>query len=166
MRELHLTGRVVADATTKLTDTGRQILEFRFANNEYKDKDKTYWYRVNSFEPRLVALAKYITKGKPLIVVGDYSDNIYKRNDGTMEIGRDILATAIYFVDFTNKDENGQQTNGSGNANANTSTAAAPQASAPKKKDELPPAPKEVETDTSAQAAPSGSEDGEDDLPF
>jgi single-stranded DNA-binding protein len=44
-------------------------------------------------------LKQYLTKGKRLIVFGDYSDNVYQNREGNCEIGREILANAIYFND-------------------------------------------------------------------
>lgn len=111
MRTLTLTGRVVSDATARQTKDGRNYLEFRFANNEWFDeKDKTFWIRISCYTPELINLKSYITKGKPLIIVGRYKDRIYTRQDGTSEIGRDLTAYSIEFPESNKREEADQTT--------------------------------------------------------
>lgn len=102
-----MTARIVADAEKKISKSGKEYLSFRVANNEYSDrkdengKQKTYWYSVISFNH--INMVKYLTKGKPIIVVGDVSDRIYQNNQGVCDISREIMASGIYFIDNGNK---------------------------------------------------------------
>ena len=104
MRTLQVTGHIVADAEKKLSKSGKEYLTFRIANNEFNDekgqdgRQKPYWISVTSLNQRHFSMAQYLTKGKPVIVVGDYSDRIYQNREGNCEISRDILANAIYFL--------------------------------------------------------------------
>lgn len=158
MRILTLSGRVVSDAVVRQMKDGRNYLEFRFANNEWFDeKDKTFWIRVACYSSELINLKQYITKGKPLNLVGRYKDRIYVRQDGVPEIGRDLTAYSIEFPETNKKEESEQQTQTQAAAPANpvvnpqvqaTPTAAATQA------------PKPV------QSAPAVADSEDDDLPF
>lgn len=96
-----VTGRVVADAEKKLTTSGREMLSFRFAADNIMDKDehgkfKTYWYRITSWNH--LHMAKYITKGKPLMIIGNYNDHLYENKQGYCDISRDIIADTIDFL--------------------------------------------------------------------
>ena len=109
-----LTGRIVADAQKQVTSGGREYITFRLGNNEFNDekgsdgKPITYWFRITSWNQAHINLAKYLTKGKPIIVVGSYKDNIYQNTKtGNCEIGRDIIADSI---DFVNDGTSGQNT--------------------------------------------------------
>lgn len=115
MRQMTITGHVVADAEVKVSKKGKPYLEFRFANNEYGDEQGfTFWLRVASYNPSLINLAKFYTKGKSLIVTGKYEDRIYNNKEGKPEIGRDILAIGIEFGGDTrqNNGENGDKAQG------------------------------------------------------
>jgi single-strand DNA-binding protein len=104
MRKLEVTGHIVANAEVRIGKSGKEYLTFRIANNEFNDekgedgKQKPYWIGVTSLNQRHFSMAQYLTKGKPIIVDGDYSDRIYQTKDGKCEISRDILANAIYFL--------------------------------------------------------------------
>ena len=102
----------MADAEVKVSKNGKPYLEFRFANNEYGDEDGyTFWVRVSSYNPSLINLAKFYTKGKSLIITGKYKDRAYINKDGKPEVGRDITASAIEFNGET------RQNNGENNEN-------------------------------------------------
>lgn len=107
MRTIELIGRIVADAERKLSKGGKEYLSFRLANSEFNDekgsdgKPKTCWFSVTSFNH--MAMAQYLTKGKPVFVRGKYSDRVYQNREGNCEIARDIVATEIDFVDFGEK---------------------------------------------------------------
>lgn len=167
MRTINLTCRIVADAEKRVsTKTGKEYLYLRVANNEYNDeKDasgnpKTSWFTVFIGEQQL-GLQKFLTKGKPIIVVGDYKDGLYKRNDGTLEISREIRAHSIYFVDNGNSNSDGQ--NG-GQKTAQTATTT----SAPLTQTTMtPPAPKPTTADIKVPQPTTGNSDEDnDDLPF
>ena len=159
MRKLEVTGHIVADAERKISKSGKEYLSFRIANNEFNDekgtdgKQKPYWIGVTSLNQRHFSMAQYLTKGKPIIVEGDYSDRIYQNKEGNCEISRDILANAIYFLPGSG--ENG--TNAA--ATAAQSTTAAPKAQT---KMETPkPTTEELKIPTTAT-----TEDDDDELPF
>jgi single-strand DNA-binding protein len=114
MRTIELVGRIAADAEKKISKNGKEYLSFRMANNEYNDekgpdgKQKAYWFSVTSFNH--LPMTQYLTKGKPVFVRGSYSDRVYQNRDGNCEIGRDIIATEISFLDFGGEKTQNTQT--------------------------------------------------------
>lgn len=117
MRVLTVTGHVVANAEKKVSQAGREYVSFRIGSNEFSDKKdengnvKTYWFNVISTAHSSFALLPYLTKGKSVIVTGDYTDHIYQNNQGVCDISRNIIANSIYFNSdpSSNQNNNGQQ---------------------------------------------------------
>ena len=107
--KMEIMGRLVADAQVKTTTNGDTYIDMRMVVNMYKGKDKDsepFWVSVRSFNtPK--SMAKYYTKGKPLIVEGSYENKIYKTNDGRASIDNSILAYRIDFVDGGQQQEQG-----------------------------------------------------------
>ncbi len=156
MRQIIITGRLGADAEQKITKQGNQYITFRIANTEFGDNNKTYWFRVTSFENRHMNMVKYLTKGKPVIVQGKYDDNIYQNKNNNSEISRDIIAYNIEFIS-TGKDEN--STNSANNSEqtpkqtTNTASHSVDKA-------------EQVQMPAFNTSASTASDDEKDDLPF
>lgn len=162
MRKLTLIGRIVADAEKQVTSNGREYLTFRLANNEFADpkdsdgKQTPYWFRVTSWEAKHINLTKYLTKGKPVIVIGDYKDSIYEsKNTGKWEISRDIIADSINFVEGSASNNGTQPTTAQKNdaAPVNTTKTTIPQVTS------TPVTPQVIMTNTS-------NSNDDDELPF
>ena len=157
MRTLQVTGYIVADAEKKISKTGKEYVSFRIVNNEFNDekgddgKAKPYWIGVTSFNQRHFSMVQYLTKGKPIIVDGDYSDRIYQNKDGNCDISRDILANAIYF------NSNGSENNGETVAATTAKADASPKVQTKMEQ----PKPTTAELKVPAQTV-----DDDDDLPF
>lgn len=152
MRTIEVIGRIAADAERKISKNGKEYLSFRIANNEYNDekgpdgKQKAYWFSVTSFNH--LPMTQYLTKGKPVFVRGGYSDRVYQNREGNCEVGRDIIATEISFVDFGgDKTQNAQ-----------------PQASPTTQTKMEAPKPTTAELKVPTQTAIVADDD--DDLPF
>lgn len=162
MRKLILSGRIVADAQKKVTVNGREFISFRLGNNEFGDeknsdgKPITYWFNVSSFNQAHVNLLKYLTKGKPINVIGSYKDNIYQNKAGNCDISRDILADSIDF-------QIGNESNKTNHTNSNTTSAPKteiPQVTASEVKTK-------VTTTSRSKSTPAAVNDSDDDeLPF
>ena len=156
MRVLNLTGYVVADAERKLSKNGKEFLTFRIVNNEFNDekdsegKQKPFWARVVSFNPRHFGLKPYLLKGKPVIVNGDYSVSLYQNKEGNCEISNDITANAIYF--------NAVGGDGQTKNNGEATTVESPVTQT--KMEEPKPTTAELKVPTAAAT------DDDDDLPF
>ena len=164
MRQIQVSGHIVANAEKKISSNGKEFLKFRIGNNEFNDgKDasgnpKTFWISVTSFNQRHFGLMQYLVKGKPIIVCGDYSDGLFKKNDGSVEITHDIMANSIYFISDGNNNSNSES--------GTTTTAATPTEAAPKAEAKKPTtAELKVPVNNEAEAK-SVPDNDEDSLPF
>lgn len=162
MRNIVINGRVVSDAQKKMTQSGKEFIQFRFANSEFTDpKDEngkpiTYWFNVTSFDPFCISLAKHLTKGRPVNITGRYSDNIYaNKTTGNCEIGRNIEAKLIEFECSKGENNSNQQTASQTIPTTQTSMGNASAVQHPSPMN-IPPAP----------TFSSGKPDDGDDLPF
>ena len=107
MRQLIFDGNVVNNAERKMTTTGKAYYVFRMANNDNvrKDSNETFWITVRVWDEKLFGMMPYITKGKPLNVIGFYSNGIWTRNDGTSAIDNMVSASQISFVNSGRSNE-------------------------------------------------------------
>lgn len=155
MATIILSGRLGRDAELRQTANGRQFLSFTMAEDvrENKDTKRTDWYSVSTTQPQYLGeFAKYLTKGKPIQVIGDIKTSVYTRRDGGVDIDRNIRAAQINFIDFGRRDDEQQ---------GGQATAQAPQATAP--------APQPAASAYAAAPMPpvyAASAEPEDDLPF
>lgn len=156
MRTFEVIGRIGADAERKISKTGKEYLSFRLANNEFTDekdtdgKQKPYWFSVTSFNH--LSMTQYLTKGKPVFVRGNYTDRVYQNKEGNCEIGRDILATEISFIDF-----------GGEKPTTQTATTAAPTIQTTMESPK--PTTKELKVPAAVETT-ANVDDDDDDLPF
>ena len=103
-----ITGRIGRDARMETTREGSPVMEFSIASNEHGDGDATVWVSVRSYNPNHFKLAQYLTKGKPIIVEGNYRDDLYKDKNGTLVIGRTISCTDIHFWSYDKREQQEQ----------------------------------------------------------
>lgn len=185
MQKIILQGRLGNDAEVKSTQSGKQFVTFRMATNVRRTgqngvENVTYWWRINSFNAGPVAMAQYLKKGKPVIVIGQYTNSLYNNpQSGLVTIDNDVLADVIDFVDSENPNN---QNNGQGGVQQpqqqqsnfrqpTTGQTAQQGAVAPKPASQANAATAPVQGSVVATpapaAAPSGSnDDPTDDLPF
>lgn len=151
MRNLIVTGNLVADPEEVKNDNGSSYYRFRIANNEFGGKGReedVMWITVMVHNEGLFGRVKALKKGSRVIIIGRYRNGIFARKDGTNSIDNTIFAESIEF-------------NGSGNKSTSTdntgATAAPAPAPAPAAKASAPKA------STVSSTLPLG---GDDDLPF
>lgn len=113
-RSISVMGYVGNDPELKLTQNGSQFVTFRLANTAFGDpkdatgKEISSWFNVTVYNPQLQKLAQTIKKGSCIDIIGDYKDRLYQSKDGSIQIGRDIIASAIYFGPSMKNDYNTQ----------------------------------------------------------
>ncbi len=113
-RSMSVMGYVGNDPELKLTQNGSQFVTFRLANSAFGDpkdatgKEISSWFNVTVYNPQLQKLAQTIKKGSCIDIIGDYKDRLYQSKDGSIQIGRDIIASAIYFGPSMKNDYNTQ----------------------------------------------------------
>lgn len=113
MRIITVNGRIGGDVVRQVSKQGTQYISFSLANNEFGDpksadgSPQAQWFRVTSFQPQHMALAQYLKKGKPINVVGKYSNRLYQnQNTGQWNISNDIVAMSIDFENGTEHSDN------------------------------------------------------------
>lgn len=104
MRIITVNGRIAADVTRQVSKQGTEFINFSIANTEYGDpkssdgQPQTQWFRVTSFLPQHVNLAQHLKKGKPITVIGKYSNRLYQnQSTGQWNISNDVIASEICF---------------------------------------------------------------------
>lgn len=114
MRLITVNGRLASDVTRQISKQGTEFINFSIANSEYGDPKssdgvpQTQWFRVTSFSPQHINMAKYLTKGKPIVVSGRYSNRLYQsQKTGQWGIDNDIIATDIFFELGGERNDNG-----------------------------------------------------------
>lgn len=112
MRNITVSGFIVADAEKRVRTNGVGYWLLRMGNNEFGDgKDEqgrpiTSWYSCFLDDRIFGNLGQHLKKGKPIIVSGRYSDKIYSRNDGQCDISREINVTDVSFMPYEGNNKN------------------------------------------------------------
>lgn len=175
MRIITVNGRIAADVTRQVSKQGTEFINFSIANSEYGDpkssdgRPQTQWFRVTSFHPQHVNLAQHLKKGKPITVIGKYSNRLYQnQSTGQWNISNDVIADEICFEIGTER-QDGTAVGAQTSVSVSREKSAAQIANAV---DEIPQATSRTmtapKTNVVAQVeAPSQPSDGDDDdLPF
>jgi single-stranded DNA-binding protein len=88
-------GNIAADATTTyIQDSQTAIVEFRVFVNKSWDKENPDIIPVKMYGKRGEALARYLTKGKGVVIKGRVDTGSYKRSDGTTVYTWDVIPSA------------------------------------------------------------------------
>ena len=109
MLKAQVLGRLAKDATIyESSTTGTKFLSFTLAvNTKSFNEEKTYWVDVRSFNPNHLKLQKYLTKGKALMVGGDFSTGTMTDKTGTVRITHTVIADYINFANIGGNPKSG-----------------------------------------------------------
>jgi single-strand DNA-binding protein len=98
-------GNLGRDPELRETKDGTAVCNFPIAVNEYwtdrqtnERKDKTMWYRVSAFGSLAENCAKYLIKGRKVMVVGTVEANAYTSKDGEARASLDLRARSVQFL--------------------------------------------------------------------
>lgn len=107
MRQIFIDGRIGKDAEVLSTNGGTKYVKFSLANNYYANKEtKTEWFEVISYDKFIIeSLSPYLTKGKPIFVIGTPSARISIDKTGKVWLNQDINARVIEFIEGGAKKE-------------------------------------------------------------
>lgn len=95
MQKIEIIGRIGTDATINEANSGNTVINFNAAVSEkWKDKqgnkqEKTTWYRCSWWINNTV-IAKYLTKGTQVYVLGTPNANAYTNNSGEIVVQEGI----------------------------------------------------------------------------
>lgn len=102
MNNVVLTGRLTADPTVKVTQSGMKVCTFTLAVN--KDKDHTDFPQIVCFGKTAENLNIYQRKGSLIGVNGRLQTRTYDRQDGTKAYVTEVIAGVIEYL--SSKSEN------------------------------------------------------------
>ena len=99
---IHLNGNLGADAELRHLASGLPMLSFRVACASYlgsgeRRQEHVDWYRCVLFGPRGDDLARSLTKGTRVNVVGRLTHRTYTRQDGTPGCSLEVRVMALDF---------------------------------------------------------------------
>lgn len=102
MNNVVLTGRLTADPSVKVTQSGMKVCTFTLAVN--KDKDHTDFPQVVCFGKTAENLNIYQKKGNMIGVNGRLQTRTYDRQDGTKAYVTEVIANTVEYL--SSKSEN------------------------------------------------------------
>lgn len=98
-------GNAGADAELRYTPSGVEVASFSLAvNKEWTGQDgqkqsKTLWARITVWGKMAEPVAKYVTKGKQVLVKGEIEEpRAYTDKNGEMRASLEIRATLVKFL--------------------------------------------------------------------
>ena len=105
-----LVGRLVADPELRQTQDGTPVTSFRIAVNRPKGRsgqEQTDFFGVSVWRQRAETAAKYLQKGRPVLVAGRLQIREYTDSDGNKRTAVDVTADDFQFMDSRPADGNG-----------------------------------------------------------
>jgi single-strand DNA-binding protein len=126
-----LVGRLVADPELRQTQDGTPVTSFRIAVNRPKGRsgqEQTDFFGVSVWRQRAEIAAKYLQKGKPVLVAGRLQIREYTDRDGNKRTAVEVTADDFQFMDSRPAGDNG---GGGGGGSRQPAPAAAPSGDLP-----------------------------------
>lgn len=112
-----IAGNLTRDAEMRTTKNGKPQVTFTVANNRStgQEQQTTTYFRCIWFGDVAGKLAQYLTKGKPVFVVGPVELNEYEGSDGTKRASIQIVVRELQLLP-DGKGRNGGESTASTNA--------------------------------------------------
>lgn len=105
MNNITLMGRLTADPVLKMTSSNIAHCRCTIAVDKPTKKGEekaTDFIPVTAWKTTAELIAKYFTKGSPIIVVGSLHNSDYTDNKGVKHYGFEVTADRIHFLPKTN----------------------------------------------------------------
>lgn len=105
-----LVGRLVADPELRQTQDGTQVASFRIAVNRPKGRsgqEQTDFFGVSVWRQRAEVAAKYLQKGRPVLVAGRLQIREYTDREGNKRTAVEVTADDFQFMDSRQPDNGG-----------------------------------------------------------
>lgn len=91
-------GNLGKDPELRYTPGGKAVCNFSIAVNEGGQEKKTLWMRVVCWDKTAENAAKYLNKGKPVLVSGRMQENSWKDRDGNEQKTMEVVAFNVVFL--------------------------------------------------------------------
>ena len=106
MKVITIAGRLGRDAEVKSTQGGTNVCRFSVATDAKRNGEKvTTWFDVSIFGKRGEALARYLTKGTTVCVVGDLEARTFQAKDGSTKLALGVVASEVTLLGGGQRDE-------------------------------------------------------------
>lgn len=111
-QQITIVGNVGRDPELRYTQEGIAVCDFSVAVNRRfgtgdDARDETTWFRVNVWRNQAEVVAKYLKKGRQVLVVGEVRANPYLDKSGQAAASLDITAQTVKFLGNRDDSENG-----------------------------------------------------------
>jgi len=110
-QQITIVGYLGRDPEMRFTPSGQAVTSFSVAtsrsytNNSGQKVDETTWFRISVWGSQAEACNQYLSKGRPVLVVGRLrpdpqtgNPRVYTRNDGTTGSSYEINALQVKFL--------------------------------------------------------------------
>ncbi len=97
-----LVGNLVENPELKTTTTGINVCSFRIAVNRKAragEQPQTDFFNIVAWRTTGEFIARYFTKGKPILICGSLQNRTWVGNDGQKHYATDIVADEATFVE-------------------------------------------------------------------
>jgi single-strand DNA-binding protein len=106
VKVITIAGRLGRDAEVKSTQGGTNVCRFSVATDAKRNGEKvTTWFDVSIFGKRGEALARYLTKGTTVCVVGDLEARTFQAKDGSTKLALGVVASEVTLLGGGQRDE-------------------------------------------------------------
>jgi len=121
-QQITIVGYLGRDPEMRFTPSGQAVTSFSVATsrsyttNAGQKVDETTWFRISVWGAQAEACNQYLSKGRPVLVVGRLrpdpqtgNPRVYTRNDGTPGASYEINALQVKFLPSGRGDSGGYQ---------------------------------------------------------
>lgn len=102
MNTVHLLGRLAFDPELRQTPSGTSVVSFSVAVNRLGKDNGTDFIRCVAWRESGESIARYFTKGKPIVVAGRLRTKSYKDKQGNSRISTKVVVDRWEFVPADN----------------------------------------------------------------
>lgn len=108
-------GNLTANPDQRTTQSGQELTRFTIAVNtrNANKEDSVAFYRCTVWGRRGDVIAKYVSKGQPLLVSGSLTVSNYQAKDGTTRQGLDVNVDDFSFVGSRREQSGANEASGS-----------------------------------------------------
>lgn len=100
-----LTGHLGRDAETKFLANGTPVIRFSLAvTTGINDKKVTTWYNASAFGERYAKIAQYLTKGRPVTIVGEPCAREWKSDSGVSHTDIEVRVNDVVLLGNIDKE--------------------------------------------------------------
>lgn len=104
-----LTGHLARDPELRYINE-KPILRFTIGvSTGYGDKKTTTWWKCSAFGERYAKISSYISKGKPITVIGEPSTQAWTDNNGTQRVDAVLRVNDVVLIGSNDRREQEHQ---------------------------------------------------------